>query len=224
MKQFVIIVAGGIGKRMKSSLPKQFLSINDKIILMESIKAFYNYNSSINIIVALPENQIEYWKELCIKYDFNISHSIVTGGRTRFHSVKNALSIIDSNSIVAIHDAVRPLVSNNTITECFKLAKQKNNAIPYIDSVDSIRFVDNNASLPVNRDKYKLIQTPQTFYAKDIIDAYNQPYDVKFTDDASVAENNGIKINLIKGNSENIKITNQIDLVIATALSVYLSE
>jgi len=224
MKQFVIIVAGGIGKRMKSSLPKQFLSINDKIILMESIKAFYNYNSSINIIVALPENQIEYWKELCTKYDFNIKHSIVTGGRTRFHSVKNALSLIDSNSIVAIHDAVRPLVSNNTITECFKLAKQKNNAIPYIDSVDSIRFVDNNASLPVNRDKYKLIQTPQTFYAKDIIDAYNQPYDVKFTDDASVAENNGIKINLIKGNSENIKITNQIDLVIATALSVYLSE
>ncbi len=224
MKQFAIIVAGGTGKRMKNSLPKQFLSINNKIILMESIKAFYNYNSSINIIVALPENQIEYWKELCTKYDFNIKHSIVTGGRTRFHSVKNALSLIDSNSIVAIHDAVRPLVNYNTISESFRIAKEKKNAIPYIDLVDSVRFVDDKNNKPVDRDNYKLIQTPQTFYAKDIINAYKQTYNKNFTDDASVAESKGIKINLIKGNRENIKITNQVDLVIATALFNYLLE
>ncbi|MEA3316335.1 MAG: 2-C-methyl-D-erythritol 4-phosphate cytidylyltransferase [Bacteroidota bacterium] len=224
MKQYVIIVAGGSGTRMKSSVPKQFLKINKKVILMKSIEAFYKYKSDIEIIVALPENQKEYWNNLCTKHNFNINHKIVNGGKTRFHSVKNALSFVVSDSIVAIHDAVRPLVSSKTISESFKIAEQKSNAVPYIDLIDSIRLIDKENNKPVDRNKYKLIQTPQTFYAKYIKDAYKEAYDSTFTDDASVAESSGIKINLIKGNRENIKITNQLDIIITTSISNYLSE
>ncbi|MDA3779080.1 MAG: 2-C-methyl-D-erythritol 4-phosphate cytidylyltransferase [Bacteroidales bacterium] len=224
MKQYAIIVAGGSGKRMNSNLPKQFLKINNKVILMESIRVFYEYNSSIEIIVALPKNQIEYWKDLCKKHNFKIKHKIVNGGETRFQTVKNAISKINTESIVAIHDAVRPLVSIDTISECFKIAEQKSSAIPYINILDSIRFVENNSNKAVDRSKYKLLQTPQTFYAKYIIDAYKEAFNETFTDDASVAESCGIKINLIKGNRENIKITNSVDLIIATALSDYLDE
>lgn len=224
MKKFVIIVAGGSGQRMESSIPKQFLTIHKEIILMKSIRAFYAYDSSIEIILALPSNHISFWKELCKQHHFEISHTIVYGGKTRYHSVKNALEKIKGTGLVAIHDGVRPLVSQTTITQVFDLASKEGNAIPYIDLVDSIRLVDSDHNQPVDRNKYKLIQTPQVFDCDLIKKAYTQDWDSCFTDDASTVEKLGIKINLIPGNKENIKITSQTDLKIAEAFSDYLSE
>lgn len=224
MKRYAIIVAGGSGQRMESAVPKQFLSINNEIILMRSIRAFYEFDSSIDIIVALPNDQIEYWTKLCVEKHFKINHKVVSGGKTRYHSVKNALNEVGSDGIVAIHDGVRPLVSQSTIDQVYKIALINENAIPYIDITDSIRKVDSNINSPVDRNKYKLIQTPQAFNCKLIKHAYNQEWDKSFTDDASIVEMTGIKINLVPGNRENIKITNQIDLKIAESLSDYLSE
>lgn len=224
MKRYAIIVAGGSGQRMKSSVPKQFLTINNEIILMMSIKLFYNFDQSIEIIIALPENQISTWKNLCLKHNFNINHTIVSGGKTRYHSVKNALAKINTEGIVAIHDGVRPLASKNTLEQVFEKASSKGNAVPYTDSVDSIRFVGSNTNHPVDREKYKLIQTPQAFDVSLIKRAYKQAWEESFTDDASVVEKLGQKINLTLGNKENIKITSQVDLKIAEVLHNYLSE
>ena len=221
MKRFAIIVAGGSGQRMESNIPKQFLSINNEIILMKSIGAFYAFDSEISIILALPENHMAYWKELCAKHEFKINHTIVSGGKTRFHSVKNALDKIDSDGIVAIHDGVRPLINQNTIEQVFEIASINGNAVPYIDLIDSVRYVEEKANKPVDRNKYKLIQTPQAFDCNLIKKAYNQKYTEGFTDDANVVEKLGIKINLVPGNRENIKITSQIDLKIAEALLNY---
>jgi 2-C-methyl-D-erythritol 4-phosphate cytidylyltransferase len=223
MKKYAIVVAGGSGQRMSSSIPKQFLKINNEIILMKSIRAFYNYDKSINIITVLPENQIEYWKNLCNENNFKIDHKVVSGGKTRFHSVKNALKEVSADGIVAIHDGVRPLISQDTIDNVFKIALINGNAIPYIDSVDSVRVVDSLSNKPINRNKIKLIQTPQVFDCKLIKDAYEQDWEETFTDDASVFEKTGKQINLVPGNKENIKITNQVDLLIVEALSTYLS-
>lgn len=223
MKHYVIIVAGGSGQRMKSSVPKQFLAIDNEIILMMSINSFYSFDQSIEIILALPEDQISTWEELCLKHNFIVKHSIVAGGQTRYHSVKNALVKVNSEGIVAIHDGVRPLVSHRTIERVFEKATLSGNAVPYIDFVDSIRYVDFDINHPVDREKYKLIQTPQGFKSNLIKKAYEQPWEESFTDDASVVEKLGNKINLIKGNRENIKITSQIDLEIAKVLKNYLS-
>ncbi|MEA2106270.1 MAG: 2-C-methyl-D-erythritol 4-phosphate cytidylyltransferase [Bacteroidota bacterium] len=224
MQQFVIIVAGGSGERMQSEVPKQFLVINGTPLLMISIKAFHRYNPSITIIVALPEQQIEFWRNLCEKHAFNIHHQIVKGGKTRYHSVKNALETINSDGIVAIHDGVRPLVSQETIQRVFETAESNSNAVPYLDMFDSVRYLNGDKNRPVDRSKYKLIQTPQAFDGKIILQAYEQPFEPSFTDDASVAEKAGQKINLVAGNRENIKITTQVDLIVAKALWNHLSE
>jgi 2-C-methyl-D-erythritol 4-phosphate cytidylyltransferase len=224
MKKYAIIVAGGSGQRMSSSIPKQFLKINNEIILMKSIRAFFNFNNSIEIIIALPEDQIGYWKNLCIENNFKIDHKVVSGGKTRFHSVKNALKEVSTDGIVAIHDGVRPLVSQDTINNVFEIALTNGNAVPYIDSVDSVRVIESLSNKPIDRDKVKLIQTPQAFDCKLLLNAYEQDWHENFTDDASVFEKNGKQINLVPGNKENIKITNQVDLLIAEALSDYISE
>ncbi len=224
MKRYAIIVAGGSGQRMGSSAPKQFLKINNDIILMKSIRAFYEYDSSIEIIVALPENQISQWKDLCVDYDFTVNHTIVKGGQTRYHSVKNALEKTGNSGIIAVHDGVRPLVNQATIDLVFEIASINGNAIPYIDIVDSVRLVDSGSNKPVDRNKYKLIQTPQAFDCRIIKKAYEQEWEEFFTDDASIVEKSGIEINLVPGNIENIKVTTKIDLKIAETLLNYLSE
>ncbi len=224
MKRYAIIVAGGSGQRMETSVPKQFLKIKDEIILMRSIRNFYQYDPEIKIIIALPKNQIEYWIELCKEYHFTIKHQVVEGGSTRYHSVKNALQEIGNEGIVAIHDGVRPLVSQLTIDTVFEIASINGNAVPYIDSIDSIREVDSLENHPVDRNKFKLIQTPQAFECKLVLEAYKQPGEESFTDDASVVESLNTKINLVPGNRENIKITTQVDLIIAEALASHLSE
>lgn len=220
MKLFAIIVAGGSGSRMGSEIPKQFLLLQNKPVLMHTIEAFYNYNSNIEIILVLPDNQKDYWAKLCSEYSFNTKHKIVNGGNTRFQSVKNGLESISEteSALIAIHDGVRPLVNNNTIDNCFRIAQLNGNAIPFIPLNDSIRKVEGLISIHVNRDDYKAIQTPQVFHLQLIKKAYSQNYQEHFTDDASVLENIGESINLVNGNRENIKITTPIDLLFAEAI------
>ena len=224
MKRYVVITAGGTGQRMESEIPKQFLTINGETILMKSILAFHSFDPTLNIIITLPKDQISFWKELCKKNNFQINHVIIPGGKTRFHSIKNALEEIPNEGIVAIHDGVRPLVSQETIAQTFEISLLNGNAVPYIDIVDSLRYLDAETNHPVDRNRYKIIQTPQTFDCKIIKDAYTQDWDESFTDDASVVEKRGIKINLVPGNLENIKITTQKDIKIAETLLNYFSE
>ncbi len=217
MQKSVIIVAGGLGARMNADIPKQFLEISDKPIVMHTIEKFYFFDNSINIILVLPGQHISLWHKLAEKYHFEIPIQIANGGKTRFHSVKNGLELA-KNGIVAIHDAVRPLVSTDTIKRGFEAAILKGNAIPSMPINDSLRITDNSGNKPLDRTLVKIIQTPQCFDVALIKKAYTQAYDTSFTDDASVLEKSGEKINLVEGNWENIKITHPIDVLIAKAL------
>ena len=218
MKKYVIIVAGGSGKRMNSVIPKQFLLLAGKPVLMRTIEKFYCYNDNIQIITVLPDEQIEFWKTLCEKYSFTIPHKIVVGGSSRFFSVKNGLNLVETPSLVAVHDGVRPLVSTETISRCFDAAEKFDTAIPVLSSVDSLRQIIDNKSIAVDRDKYKIVQTPQIFNSELLKTAYLQDFDEKFTDDATVVESLGKEIYLTDGNRENIKITTEIDLKICETL------
>ena len=221
MPNYAIIVAGGKGERMGQHIPKQFLELAGKPILMHTIEKFYNTFPQLKIILALPENQFDFWEELCYKYGFtNIPHQIVAGGKTRFDSVKNALALVKESGIVAVHDGVRPLVSATTIINCFKQAEQTGTAVPVVDVVDSLRLVSkqDETNKSVTRSCYKSVQTPQCFKTDIILKAYQQIFDETFTDDASVVEKLGYKIDLVEGNIENIKITSPIDIVLAEVL------
>ncbi len=212
---FVIITAGGIGRRMGSKIPKQFLTLKGKPILMYSIEKFYTFNKDIKIILSLPKNYAGLWEVLCKEHNFTLNYMIVEGGKTRFHSIQNALKEVFGNGIVAIHDGVRPLVSIKTIQRTFDKAEKSGNGIASNDIFFSLRKVSKNGSVAVNREFFKEIQTPQTFNISIIKKAYLQEYDDAFTDDASVVEKLGEKIYLTKGNRENIKITCPEDMKIA---------
>jgi 2-C-methyl-D-erythritol 4-phosphate cytidylyltransferase len=218
MKKFALIVAGGIGSRMNTSIPKQFLLLWEKPVLLHTINRFAAYDSTIEIILVLPYSQFEYWKELCIQHDFQIPYRLVAGGSERFESVRNGLSEISEEGLVAIHDGVRPLVSHETIDRCFKMAEEKGNALPVMPVVESVRLVEGNSNFPVDREKYVTIQTPQVFRVSEIRKAYELGFNPSFTDDATVLEKLGIQINLVEGNRENIKITTPFDLSIAEIL------
>lgn len=218
MNDYVIITAGGTGSRMKSDVPKQFILLKGRPILMHSIDRFFNFNNDLNIIISLPEEFILYWKNLCEKYKFTIKHTVVKGGTTRFASIKNALQEVKNVGLVAVHDGVRPLVSGKTIENTYKTARLKENAVASRDIVFSIRRTDEIKNIAVNRSNYKEIQTPQTFQSELLKKAYNSEFEERFTDDATVVEKMGVSINLVEGNSENIKITTKNDLKIAEAL------
>jgi 2-C-methyl-D-erythritol 4-phosphate cytidylyltransferase len=218
MQKNAIILGGGKGKRMKSALPKQFLILADKPILMHSIKKFYEYDKNIKIILVLPEEYIELWKNLCTKYKFQIPHIIIKGGKERFFSVKNGLSAATQQGLIAIHDGVRPFISSDLIDNGFNLASKHKTAIPVISPTSSIRIIENNFNYHIDRDKIKLVQTPQFFDAEIIHKAYETKYSKNFTDDASVAEANGEKIFIFDGNQKNIKITTKFDLDFANFL------
>ncbi len=216
--QWVIVVAGGSGSRMQSEVPKQFIELCSKPILMHSVAAFADYDKDIQIVVVLPSAQIDRWRELCRRYDFTVSHQITEGGDNRFRSVRNGLSMISDEGLVAVHDGVRPLVSRQTISSCFREAERYGNAVPTVRMIDAGREVSETGSHPVDRLKLRLIQTPQVFDIKLLKAAYDCDYSPDFTDDASVFERAGHVIRLTEGNPENIKITTQHDLVIARAL------
>lgn len=216
--KYVLIVAGGKGLRMGTELPKQFLPIGGKPVLMRTLEAFYTYNSEIQLILVLPHSQQDYWKQLCREYHFSLPHVVVDGGETRFHSVKNGLALVNTPGLVGVHDGVRPFVSQEVISRCYDLAAEKKAVIPVIDVVETVRHLDGEGSVTVNRDDYKLVQTPQVFDVELLKQAYNQSYTPHFTDDASVVEALGVPVALTVGNRENIKITTPFDLKIATVL------
>ena len=223
MKLYVIIVAGGSGKRMGAEIPKQFLELAGRPVLMHTIERFKSFSDAIEIITVLPENQLRHWLDLQKKYSFNVLQTLVKGGSTRFLSVKNGLKFVTAPGLVAIHDGVRPFVSNDTIKRCFETAEELGNAVPTISPTESLRILTDKGSIPINRHNVKQIQTPQVFNSGLIKKAYLQEYRPEFTDDATVLENMGEKVNLIEGNRENIKITNPEDLLISTALLPIIS-
>ena len=218
MKFYAIIVAGGSGKRMQTAIAKQFLLLNEKPVMMHTLQAFYVSEVEPEIIVVLAKAEHEYWKELCFKYNFNIPHTLVEGGKERFHSVRNGLMSIKEDGIVAIHDAVRPVVNSNLITQTYKQAIEFGNAIPCVRPSDSVRELEATGSKILNRDKLVLIQTPQTFDLGQLRIAYQQSFSPIFTDDASVVEAAGFPINLIEGNRNNVKVTFPEDLELASFL------
>jgi 2-C-methyl-D-erythritol 4-phosphate cytidylyltransferase len=218
LKKFVIIVAAGAGKRFSNNLPKQFELLRSKPMLMYSIEAFSEVARDIQIVVVIPKDFIDRWKELCSSYNFNIPHQIIEGGPERFHSVKNGLSLVHDDGLVAVHDGARPLISHEIIRNAWRIAEIYGTAIPVIEISDSVRSVAGGISQPADRKKLRLVQTPQVFKCSILKKAYQQQYDPRFTDDATVVEASGEKINLVEGSSDNIKVTRPQDLIIAEAL------
>jgi 2-C-methyl-D-erythritol 4-phosphate cytidylyltransferase len=212
VKKIAIIVAGGKGLRMKANLPKQFLLLNNTPILMHTIKQFSHFEE---IVLVLPPTQFDYWEALCQTHNFKQQHTLVAGGKTRFHSVKNGLSKVDNDAIVAIHDGVRPLISAALIDNLVAETKSGIGVIPIIPVKDSIRKVEGNNSTHIDRNNLYKVQTPQCFLSSDIKNAYSQEFSETFTDDASVFEANGGKINTLLGEEKNLKITTREDLTIA---------
>ena len=218
MQLYAIIVAGGSGKRMGADLPKQFLELAGRPVLMHTIERFKTFNNDIEIITVLPENQLLFWAELQEKYSFEVPQTLVKGGSARFYSVRNGLEFVNTPGLVAIHDGVRPFVSIDTIKRCFEAAGRSGSTVPVISPAESMRMVNGTESIPVDRRNIRIVQTPQVFDSELIKKAYQQKYSPDFTDDATVFEMNGGKIILVDGNRENIKITNPEDLIISKAL------
>ena len=217
MEHYILIAAGGKGERIGGK-PKQFIELAGLPLLMHTFHAFTFPGFKANFVLVLPENDISHWKELCLQYDFTVPHQIIPGGPKRFHSVKRGLSLVPDDVLVAIHDGVRPLVSADTVRSCFDMAQRKGNAIPAIPVTETVRETDGSLNRPVDREKLRIIQTPQVFYSGFIKKAYLQNYRESFTDDASVLESTGQPVYLVEGNPGNIKITTPDDLIMAEAL------
>ena len=217
---YVIIVAGGKGLRMGSDIPKQFLPIGGKPVLMRTLERFREYSTELQIILVLPENQQDYWLQLCQQYHFGVKYQLSNGGQTRFHSVQNGLALVpdDADGVVGVHDGVRPFPSIDVIKNCYEAARTAKAVIPVIPVVETVRHLEGEGSVTVPRGDYRLVQTPQTFDIQLLKAANRQPYHDGFTDDASVVESYGHSITLVEGNRENIKITTPYDIVVAEAL------
>jgi 2-C-methyl-D-erythritol 4-phosphate cytidylyltransferase len=219
MKEYAVIVAGGTGSRMQHALPKQFMELAGEPVLLRTLRIFHKYNPDMGLVVVMHPDYVNYWRDLHITMGSPVPHQLVEGGKTRFYSVKAGLAVLSGHdSIVAIHDAVRPLVSLATLRNCFDAAREYGAAVPVVTLNESLRAVAGNSSTAVNRDDFRLVQTPQCFRLVLIQAAYQQPYLPEFTDDASVAERNGTPIRLVTGNRENIKLTSSEDMRIARAL------
>ena len=216
--EYVLIVAGGKGWRMGADIPKQFLPIGGRPVLMRTLEAFRAYNQDIQIVLVLPRDQQDYWAGLCEEYHFSIPHQVADGGETRFHSVRNGLERVQTPALVGVHDGVRPFVSRDVIARCYALAATVKAVAPVIKVVETVRHLTEGGSSTVNRDEYRLVQTPQVFDADLLKRAYAQPYQPSFTDDASVVEALGVPVALTEGNRENIKLTTPFDLKVGEAL------
>ncbi|MBR5394769.1 MAG: 2-C-methyl-D-erythritol 4-phosphate cytidylyltransferase [Bacteroidaceae bacterium] len=215
VETFAIIVAGGKGLRMGGEVPKQFLPIGGKPVLMYTIDAFRRALDNVCIVLVLPAEQHHYWQELCEEYNFRSPELIAQGGETRFHSVRNGLALLpdNANAVVGVHDGVRPFVSTETIRRCYAAAAEGKAVVPVVPVVETVRqILSDGKSVTKPRDEYRLVQTPQTFPLALLRQAYQQPYIENFTDDASVVEALGKEIVMIEGNRENIKLTTPEDL------------
>lgn len=219
LPEYAIIVAGGSGSRMQQELPKQFTEVAGKPILMHTIERFHIYNPELRLVVVLPQLQLAIWRGLCQKHNFNLKHTAVAGGATRFGSVKNGLEAVQGEALVAVHDGVRPFVETATIKAAFEAAAIYGSAVVAVSPKDSIRELTQDGSCAVPRASYKLVQTPQCFRASILRRAYAQPEQEGFTDDASVVEQLGESVVLVEGSYRNIKITTPEDLVLAEAFA-----
>ena len=221
MERYVIIVAGGKGLRMGGEVPKQYLPVGGVPILMRTLQAFHDADEDMGIILVLPKDQQEYWEQLCAEYQFTLPHRLAVGGETRFHSVQNGLALVpdDAEGLVGVHDGVRPFVSKEVIRRCFDAALEQGAVVPVIPVVETVRqLLPEGDSLTVDRDLYRLVQTPQVFRIPLLKEAYRQPYRPEFTDDASVVEELGHRVALVEGTRENIKITTPSDIQYAEFL------
>ncbi len=211
-KIFIVLVAGGKGTRMDNATPKQFHLVAGKPLVMHTFDAFVSFFGKAEFILVLPEMEIGRWKHLCAEYGFSLPHRIVEGGPTRYHSVKNALAYVDDKSLVFVHDAVRPLVAEDTLLDALQIARIHGTAIPVVPVTDALRQVENGISRAVNREQFRMVQTPQVFRSSLLKKAYLQAYRDTFTDDAAVVESTGQPLHLVEGNPENIKVTHPGDL------------
>ncbi|MBO4215283.1 MAG: 2-C-methyl-D-erythritol 4-phosphate cytidylyltransferase [Bacteroidaceae bacterium] len=215
----VIIVAGGKGLRMGGDIPKQFLPVGGKPILMRTIDRFLQYDEKMQVVLVLPESQQDYWRTLCDEYHFSQPYTLANGGETRFHSVKNGLAKVSPDAqLIGVHDGVRPFVSLDTIRATYEEAARSEAVVPVIEVVETVRQLVDGKSVTVPRSDYRLVQTPQVFSSSLFRQAYTQPYTDFFTDDASVVERFGHPVTLVPGNRENIKITTPFDMTIANAM------
>lgn len=218
MKKALILVAGGTGTRMRSSIPKQFLELNGKPLIFHTLNQFLAVYPELEVVLVMHPNYVNFWHEQCQKHGFTHPVKVVDGGAERFHSVKNGLDEIEAeHGVVAVHDAVRPFPSKECIERCFTMAEEQGAAIPVVTLVDSIRKVHGSSSIAEDRADFRLVQTPQCFSVTLLREAYHQQYKDEFTDDASVVEAFGHKIQLVEGNRENVKITTPDDLIFAQA-------
>lgn len=218
MERFALIVAGGSGSRMNSEIPKQFMDLAGKPVLMRTMERFAAFGPLSRLVVVLPAGYLTYWNELCLKHQFRLKHTVVAGGLNRFQSVKNGLAELPGEGLVFIHDGVRPLVSLQTIRNCAVTAMEHGSAVPVMPVSESLRRINDNGSEPVDREHFFLVQTPQTFLLDVVKRAYAQSRRDDFTDDASVCEAQGARIRLVEGNPENIKLTRPVDFQIAECL------
>jgi 2-C-methyl-D-erythritol 4-phosphate cytidylyltransferase len=217
MKKSVIITAGGIGKRMGSELPKQFLVLGGKPVLVHTLELFFKYDPNIEIILTLPNDWRGYWETVIDKYYCRVSHIVVNGGEERYHSIQNALKQC-SGSFIAVHDGVRPFVSFETLDRCFSALNQYEAVVPVLKLKESIRQTNENSTNAVDRSNYRLVHTPQCFHADVLHKAYEQAYHDKVTDDACLVEEIGYTIHLVESNEENIKLTTPFDFLIAETI------
>lgn len=218
MKKYAVIVAGGKGVRMGSAVPKQFLPLNGHPILYHTIKAFADAYADMQLVLVLPQDQLSYAQMVLQSFPERIDITIVAGGETRYHSVQNGLKVVDADSIVFVHDGVRPLVTTELIHRCYEQAVDKGSAIPAIPVPDSMRILEDEDSRPIDREQMRIIQTPQTFKAEVILPAFEQEYQAAFTDEATVVEAYGDNVYLVQGERSNIKVTTPEDMIVAEAL------
>lgn len=218
VREYALVVAGGKGTRIPGTLPKQFLPLNGRPILLHTLDAFHRYNTQLPVVLVLPSDDRDTWVRITQEHQVHNSITLVDGGETRFQSVRNGLAVLSGDGLVAIHDGVRPLISEDIIGASFRLAAAHKTAIAAVRLKESIRMTDQDTTRAVDRSRFRLIQTPQTFDLSLIRKAYQQKEDATMTDDASVAERAGFSISLFEGSYENIKITTPEDLVVAEAL------
>lgn len=212
VKKHTIIVAGGSGKRLGGPVPKQFQTVKGRPLLMWTIEAFHRYDPAMRLIVVLPREHFDIWKALCMGHRFLIGHEVVAGGEQRWHSVKAGLDKVEDDGLVAVHDGVRPLVSQELIARCFDAADRQAAAIPVVPVVPSIRETTAEGSRALDRSKLLAVQTPQCFHADLLRKAFEQPYDPAFTDEATLVERLGVRVALVEGEDGNIKVTTPMDL------------
>ncbi len=218
MKKYAIIVAGGTGTRMKDEVPKQFILLNGKPVILYSIEAFYLYDPSVQIVLVIHPDYLSLWKQFIREFNITIPFEVVEGGKTRFDSVKNGLKFIEDDGFVAVHDAARPVINGYFLKNLFSAASSYGSAIPVVPVTDTIRIIDGETSHQQDRTFLRAIQTPQVFKVSELQRAYMQPYEPNFTDDGSVMESAGFPVHLAEGRRGNIKITHVEDLALAEVL------